>query len=275
MTELRSPSPTPAGALPVPGVTQARVLAAEWIKLRGLRSTTVAVLLTVVAVVGTGAAMAVGQLLGEAPDDGAPGTADPLGGSLSGVGVAVIAVATLGVLSVTGEYATRLIRPTLTAVPTRLPVLWAKAGVVGAVVLVTGVVSSVAAFLVAQAVLSGGDHALSLSEPGVARAVIGAGLYLAVAAVLAVGLAWVVRNTAGSVAAVLGLLWIPSLVGPLLPAGVRDRVVPWLPDNAGTAVMQVPPGEGALPPWLGLGVFALYALAALGGAALLLRRRDA
>jgi ABC-type transport system involved in multi-copper enzyme maturation permease subunit len=253
-------------------VTPGRVLASEWIKLRSLRSTRVVVALVVLAVIGLGAFMTVGELVaGTAVDGGG----DPTAGALAGVGTALFAVVALGAMSVTGEYATGTIRPTFTAVPARLPVVWAKAAVVLLGTAAVTLVAVVSAYAVAAAVRAAGGRPVALGEPGVVRALAGAALYLGVTGALAVGFGWLVRRTAGAVAAVLAFLFLPSLIVAMLPVGFRALVGPYLPDNAGSAVMSVAPAAGQLPPWTGLALYTLYAVGALLLGALVVRRRDA
>jgi ABC-2 type transport system permease protein len=181
-----SVSSTGAGT---PRVTQRRVIHSEWIKLRSLRSTWFALLAAVVLGIGLG--MLIGAL--RAHDfkqhgfDAGPGF-DPTLVSLRGIYLAQLPIAVLGVLVITGEYATGMIRATLSAVPRRLPVLWAKALVFGAVVFVLGLVTSVLAFEGGQAMLSSAGIHVGLGSPGAARAVLGGALYLTVAALLGVGL---------------------------------------------------------------------------------------
>ena len=111
---------------------------------------------------------------------------------------------------------------------------------------------------------------ISLGEPGVLRTVVGSALFLAVTAVLGVAVGSLLRSALGGIAAVFGLLYVVPLVGMLIPA-----IDPYLPSTAGAAVLQTGPSAGGLTPWVGLGVFGLYAAAALAGAAYALERRDA
>jgi hypothetical protein len=115
---------------------------------------------------------------------------------------------------------------------------------------------------------------VSLTAPGAARAVIGAALYLTGITLLGAGFGWLLRSTAGALAALFGVLVVLPVIGLLLPRSVGAAVLPYLPDNAGTAIMQLTPG-GHLGPWAGLGVFAGYVGLTLVGAAITLRRRDA
>ena len=251
-------------------VMQRRVMAAEGIKLRSTRSVRWLLVVSVLSIVAAALSTALTATLAEAPppDSGGGGT-DPLGAALTGVSFTQVLVAALGVLVVTGEYSTGLIRATLTAVPQRLPVLWAKAVVTAVVVFVAMLAAALISFLSAQAIMSA-DASVSLGDPEVLRALVGSALYLAVTAVLAVAFGWVLRSAIGAMAALFGLLFVVPLLGLLLP-----QTAPYLPTNAGSAIMQIGSPEGVLSPWAGLGVFSLYAVIGLAVAAVALVRRDA
>jgi ABC-type transport system involved in multi-copper enzyme maturation permease subunit len=259
-----------------PAVTLARVIRSEVTKLYSLRSVLVALVIAVLLIIASGVFAAVGIIVSDAPANpsGGDATADPLGGSLTGVSPAMFAVAALGVIAVTSEFTSGTIHTTFAAVPRRLMVLFGKAIALTLVVLPATVAASLAAFLGAKAVLATEQLPLSLAEPGVARAVVGAGLYLTGVALLAAGFGWLVRNTAGALAILLGLLVVVPVVGFFLPPAVARVVVPLLPNNAGTAIMQINSGD-MLPPWTGIGVFYLYAAVVLALAVLAVRRRDA
>ncbi len=264
---LRTPPASVAGAR----VTQRRVVAAEAIKLRSLRSTRWIVVVSVLSIVAAGVFPALGVLLaGLDPSGGDGGGPDATGGALTGVSFTQLLVAALGILAVTTEYATGLIRATFTAVPTRLPVLWGKAALVAAVTFVATLAAALIAFFSAKLVLAAADVTISLTAPGVIRAVVGAALVLALTGVLGVAFGTLVRSATGALAALFGLLFVLPLLGMLLP-----QVDPYLPSNAGAAVMQTGSAAGGLSPWAGLAVFALYAAVALTAAAVTLTRRDA
>ena len=257
-------------------VTQARVLRSEWTKLRTQPSVFWSLLATMILVAGFGI---VYSLVRETrPPHGAAAIAafDPAGVSLSGVQLAQIAVGVLGVLLITSEYATGLIRTTLAAVPRRLPTLWGKAAVVTGAVVAVSVPAAVAVFLAGQAILGRQHLSVSFSAPGVARAVIGGALYLAVAALLGLALGALLRSTAGGIAALFGLLFaVPILVG-FLPGSLADEIGKYLPGTAGLAVTTVHPDPAtSLGPWTGFGVFCAYALVLLAAAAVRMRRGDA
>jgi ABC-2 type transport system permease protein len=272
MTTTDRPSTASSVSSPVvAGVTHRRVLAAEAIKFRSVRSTWWLLAVSGLSIVAAGVSPSLTVAMSGVQASGGPGDqVDPTGGALSGISFTQLLIAALGVLVVTGEYSTGLIRATFTAVPRRLPVLWAKAGVAAVATFVAALLAASTAFLTAQAILSGTGAPISLTTPGVTRAVVGSALYLAVTGVLAVAFGTLLRSAIGAMAAVFGLLFVTPLLGLLVP-----RIDPYLPSNAGAAVMQTGPPDGGLPPWVGLGVFALYAAAALAAAAAALVRRDA
>jgi hypothetical protein len=255
-------------------VTFPRVTRAEWIKLVSLRSSWITVAAAVVAVVALGALVSyVTNTHWDHMSAGERAGFDPVGRSLGGVELAQLAIGVLGVLVVTGEYATGMIRSSLMAVPRRLPVLGAKLLVYTACTFVLMIASAFVAFLLGQQLL--GTHGTTLGAPHALRAVIGVALYLAVVAALAVGLGFVLRSTAGGIAALVGLLLVLPGVGRLLPDTWQPHVLPYLPSNAGASVFQLHPDTGMLGTWAGFGVFCAWAAAALLLGAVLLRRRDA
>src|SRR6059058_4919939 len=162
-------------------VTQLRVFRSEWTKLRSVRSTRWSLLAAVGFTIGI-AALACAVVSHHWPQMSARDRADfhPLEPNLAGVQLAQLALGVLGVLVITAEYSTGMIRATMTAVPKRLPVLWAKAFVYGLVTAALMIPAVVVAFFVGQAILSTQHINTTFTHPGVARAVIGAALYLTV-----------------------------------------------------------------------------------------------
>jgi ABC-2 type transport system permease protein len=268
---------TDAPVRPAAGrITHARVLHSEWVKLRTLRSTFWTLLSAGVALTGLGPLFsAVTAQRWEHASAAWRAQVDPTALSLVGFFLAQLAVGVLGVLVITGEYSTGMIRATLAAVPRRLPVLWAKAAVFAAVVWALTTAASLAAFLTGQALMASTGAAASLGDPGVLRAVLGTGLYLTVVGLLSVGIGTLVRSTAGGTAAVFGLLLVVPEVVRVLPPSWSGRIGPYLPSNAGHALSVLAPDRYTLAPWTGFAVFCLYAAAALAGAAVALKRRDA
>jgi ABC-type transport system involved in multi-copper enzyme maturation permease subunit len=202
---------------------------------------------------------------------------DPAAYSLSGFFLAQLAIGVLGVVVIASEYATGSIRSTFAAAPQRVGVLAAKAAVFGAVAAATGIVSALAAFFTGQALLAGQGIGTTIGGPGALRSVIGAGLYLAVLGLLALGLGTLIRRTAGAIATVAGLIIILPVLVQGLPSTWQAAITRYLPSVAGQAVIGrtkfAPPGQ-LLPPWAGFALFCAYTAAVLTAAALTLNRRD-
>ena len=257
-------------------VTPARVVHSEWIKFRSLRSSWLTLLAAVVAVVGFGALICWVTVNRwdrlPAPERLSFSAAEQ---SLKGFYLAQLAVGVLGVLLVTGEYSTGTVRATLAAVPRRLPVLWAKAAVFAAVTLVLTAAACLTAFLLGQALLAGHHLDTTLSAPGATRVVFGTALYLTVIGLLAIGVGALIRNTAGGVATVLGLLLVLPVLVEVLPGSWRDHLLPYLPSTAGQSLVTLHVQSPMPAPWTGFAILCLYAAATLAGGAVLLRHRDA
>jgi ABC-type transport system involved in multi-copper enzyme maturation permease subunit len=266
-------------------VTQLGVIRSEWIKLRTLRSTWYSLLVTVVFVVGLGVLFSAlrAHRFNQDRAQGAIGPGprfgdflDPTLVSLRGVFLAQLAIGVLGVLVITGEYSTGMIRSSIAAVPHRRPVLIAKALVFGVTALILTEIAAFAAFLLGQLALKSTHFQADLGTHDALRAVIGAGLYLTLIGLLAIGLGFMIRNTAGAIAAVFGIVLVLPLLANALPTPYSTDVSKYLPLNAGTQIlMTLNPDHSQLSPWAGIGITALYALAALIAGAIVLTRRDA
>ncbi len=262
-------APAQAGLAPL----FAGVLRSEARKLATVRSTIWALLAAVAFNVITAALL--GALLPGHLSAHQKAVIDSVRVSLGGLHLSQVAVGLLGVLAVTGEYSSGMIRATLAAVPQRRLLLTAKALVLTAAVAVTGIAACLAAYLAFQAFLPAGDALrTTLAGPGVLRAVTGAGLYLTVLALLGFGLGAVLRSSAGAVAVLFGVLFVPSLLAALLPPSWQDTIGRYLPMNAGDTIYTVRPEAHMLGPWAGFGVFCLYAAAALAAGFVLIGRRD-
>ena len=259
----------------IPGLNSAHIVRSEWTKLRSVRSTGYALLAAVAMLIGFGIIDCSATVSNWATLPAKEkATFDPLLASLRGVDGAQLAIGVLGVLVITGEYTTGMIRSTFTAVPKRLPVLWAKATIFGSVSLALTVPAVLIAFFASQSILDGQHISIAFSHPGVPRAVIGAALYVTVSGVFALGLGAVIPNTAGAITTFIAIiLIIPALV-TVLPPSIRDAIGPYLPTSAGNAITSIHPAPHTLAPWTGFGVLCAYAAASLIGAALLLRHRD-
>jgi ABC-2 type transport system permease protein len=221
----------------------------EWIKLCTVRSTYWTLLLTVVGMAGFGALLTAAYARHYSA--AARRAFDPAAYSLSGFFLAQLAISVLGVTFITSEYATGSIRSTFTAAPQRVCVLAAKTAGFGAVAAATGIVSSFAAFFTGQALLAGKGIGTTIGGPGSLRSVIGAGLYLAVLGLLALGLGTLIRRTAGGIAAIVGLVIILPVLVQGLPSAWQAAISRYLPSAAGQAVIGrtkfTPPGQ-LLPP---------------------------
>lgn len=278
MTATATTTTAPAAArtpgVAVTPVSVRSVARSEWIKFRTLRSSWIVLAATVVAVVGIG--MLVSYFTKTHWSSLRPGERagfNAVDRSLTGVNLAELTVGVLGVLFVSGEYGTGMIRSTLAAAPTRVPVLVAKAAVFAVVTFVSSIVATVVAFAAGQGLL--GPHGVGWGAPGAVRAVFGAALYLTVVGLLGVALGFLVRSTAGGIGALFGLLLILPVIFEALPSSWNQTVGPYLPSNAGGALWSLHSDHPMLAPWAGFGVFCAWAAAGLILAAVLLRRRDA
>jgi ABC-2 type transport system permease protein len=276
MSTTTSPTRVRQRTSPPKTVTQARVILSEWTKLRSLRSTVFSLLAAAVFIIGLSVLVPSVTVAHWPPHDPREAAGfDPTSRSLAGVFLAQLAIGVLGVLLITGEYATGMIRATLSAVPARLPVLWAKASVFATVTLVLTVPAVFCAFLVGQSILTAKHLQTSLGDPGVLRAVFGAALYLTVVGLLGLALGALLRNTAGGISALFGVLFVIPIIVRFLPSSWSDPINKYLPSTAGEAITHVHADPTALAPWTGFGLFCGYVVAVLILAAVTLRRRDA
>jgi ABC-2 type transport system permease protein len=252
------------------------VLKAEWIKLRSLRSSKWTLFALVVVTVGLGALITA--------EAGAhwnhfsaadKRTWDPTNQSLVGAAFGELAVAVFGVLAVTAEYSSGTIRSSVAAVPRRTPLVLAKAVVYGGVSLVVGEVISFASYFLGQALLSGKAPVSHIGDPGVFRAVSMTGGYLALVCLMAIGIGFALRHTAGAIASLVGVLIVLPTVISALPAGVQNAVERFMPEQIAAsstgAVLAEPHFFG---PWTGLAMLCLYAALAMGLGAWRFLRQD-
>jgi hypothetical protein len=258
-------------------VTQARVAASEWTKFVSLRSTRwslgIGVLLTILFPV-LFAFVTRSHWATMSPHERADRS--PLDIALAGVNVAQLAIAVLGVLVISGEYSTGMIRSTLIAVPKRLPVLWAKIGVYALVSFVLILPAVLAAFFASQAILDG-KHILQISfgDPGVARSVIGGAVYVMLVGIFALGIGAIVRSTAGGIATFAGIFFVLPPLMNILPTSWNNAITKYLPSEAGRQLFSLTTGAHSLSPlWGGL-LMVGYCAAVVAIAAVLLVRRDA
>jgi ABC-2 type transport system permease protein len=254
-------------------VTQARVVRSEWTKFRSLRSTLYTLGMAVVLMVGLAAifsAITAVQAGGFKPGETALTTS--LGSAL----FAQLAVGVLGVLMISGEYSTGSIRSSLTAVPRRLPMLWAKLAVFAGAVLSTMLVATFLSFFAGQALLGRTGMSVSLSDPAALRSIVGAALYLTVVGLTGLALGALLRNTAAAISTVVVVFFVLPPLTLLLPAAWAAHFVQYLPSVAGGRLFSGTLGvTDPLSPWTGFAVMSSYAVVLFGLAAWRLRHVDA
>ena len=257
-------------------VTQVRVALSEWTKFHSLRSTRwslgAGMLLTVafpiIFAFVTDARW--GQM---SPHERA--SRSPLDIALAGVNVAQLAIAVLGVLVISGEYSTGMIRATFTAVPKRLPVLWAKLGVFGAVSFALMVPAVLAGFFASQAILAQKDILqIPFSQAGVPRVLLGGALYVMLVGIFALGLGAIVRNTAGGISTFAGIFFVIPPLMNILPTSWNNAASKYLPSEAGRQLFALQHAPNTLTPTAGGLLMLGYCAVVVAIAAVLLRRRD-
>ena len=293
-------APTPLAMPQPPGrVGLRRAMAAEWTKLWSVRSTTWTLVATGVAVVGL-------CILSTATVNSSEIIGDPTRRSLIGIFLGQLIFGVLGVLVMSAEYGTGTIRATLSAVPRRPVVLSAKILVFGAVAVVVSEIFAFSAFAIGQAILSAKKSAAaaivqpaqqfgvriphniqaalshgsaSLGQPGVLRAVVGAGLYLAVLGLLALGLATIIRHTAGAISAFVGVVLVLPVIVQALPTSISNALARYLPANIGLVMFSTHGAPDRVGPafsaWVGFALLALYTGVTLGIGCWVLVHRDA
>jgi ABC-2 type transport system permease protein len=272
-----APGASPAAA---PQVGFARLLLTEWTKIRSVRSTVWT--LIIFAVVSVGLTTLFTWLTIRAFDAGrgerrsATIAADPVGFILgTGLGLGQLAICVLGAMVITTEYSSGTIRASLLAVPRRIPILIAKCVVYAALVFVVAEVVSFACFFIGAAIVHS-HFQVSLSQPGVTRAVIGSGLYLTVLGLFALAIGALIRHTAGAIAAVIGLVLVIFPLTSLLPYSWGEHIHAYTPTIAGQLITSDQAQAGQLlTPWQGFGVFCGWTALLLIVGAYLLKRRDA
>ncbi len=261
-------------------VTQLGVIRSEWIKLRSLRSTWFCLLAAVVITDGLamlfGAAQAYQIIHGGDPKHRLIFGLDATQVSLSGVFLAQLAIGVLGVLVITGEYSTGMIRSSVAAVPRRYPLLVAKSVVFSTVTFAVSLLAAFVGFLLGQQTLMSTHLQATLSTPGAVRAIFGAAVYLALIGLLAVGIGFLVRNTPAAIAALFAIVLVLPLLTNTLPTPYSTDVAKFLPLNAGGQIIATSGTDpNLLGPWAGIGVTAVYAAVALVAGLFVLNRRDA
>ncbi|GAA3205273.1 ABC transporter permease [Streptomyces sp. XM83C] len=270
------------GSRPVSGGRGPRfgnLMLSEWTKIRSVRSTVWSLaILVVLTLVFTALFMQMGVSNWDKADAAqqAEMRLDPTGTILgSGILLSQLAVCVLGVMAIASEYSTGMIRASLLAVPRRVPVLAAKGAVFALLVLAVGEVTAFGSFFLGAPILDS-KAPVSLGDPGVLRAVVGCGLYLALLGLFALAVGAIIRHTAAGITVVVGFVLVITPMAGLLPGSVGEHIHAWLPTQAGFMITQQHSRAGdLLGPWEGLGVLALWTGVLLAVAAVQMRRRDA
>ena len=262
-------------------------LRSEFTKIRSVRSTYWTLLMLFVVSVGIGAAISAVVAGGwsQPPPPLPPGAPPPppdiyeatqvsLAGMLV-LGQLIIVV--FGALVLSAEYSTGMIRTSLIAMPRRIVIYVAKAVAVAAVALAVSLATAFTAFYLGQALLARSHHSATLAEPGVLRAVIGSALYLTLCGLLALAAAAIIRNTAGTITAMIGLLFVLPVLVNVLPYGWQDDLVRWLPTSAARAISATVGRQDPhlFSPWGQFAVFAIYTAVLLVVGGILFRKREA
>lgn len=274
MTATAPQQTLPAAA---PRLAFHRVVRSEWIKLRTLRSTVWSYLIVIVMAVGLSALMASTPHTGASQLEAASQARLLAQTSTVGLAFGQLVVAVLGVLVISGEYSTGMIRSTLAAVPKRLPALWAKAVVLFVATFVIGVVSTVLAFFASLSIFSGDGVSANLFDPNVYLILLGSAFYLAVLSVFSLGIGAILRNSAGGISVSLGIILLLPTLWSLIPWDWARDAYRYLLTNAGNDLYSARPAgdPNGLEPWQDALVILVWTAVSLAGAALLLKRRDA
>lgn len=251
------------------------VLRSEWTKIRSVQSTvwTLGLAFAVSLALGALISIVTRTTFNDMPARDRAAF-DPTFVSFAGMGIGQLAMIVFGVLVVASEYSSGMIRMSLAAVPQRATFLFSKISVATVLALVIGFLTSFGAFFLGQALLGG--HRTSLGEPGVLRAVVGGGLYMGLIALFSMGVAAMLRSPMLSLGILMPFFFIVSNV--LGHVDATRKVGQYLPDQAGSRVMQVvprPDQTAPYGPWGGLAIMLAWVAAALVGGWLVIRKRDA
>jgi ABC-2 type transport system permease protein len=246
----------------------------EWQKLRTVRSTWYIVAAFAAGMIGL-AILAASHENYAHMSAASRASFDPTSSGFLGLVIGQLLLGTLGVLAITTEFSSGMIRATFAAAPSRPLVLVAKAAVLGAVTLAAGEISAFAAFLAGQAMLKAPVPHATLGQPGVLRAAAMAGTYPALIALISLGIGAIIRHTAGAICALVGMVFALPLLFFALGSSVRTVAQKFLPDTMRNSLTAVKPVAHLLSPWLTFGLLCAYALVALAAGAWVLARRDA
>lgn len=253
----------------------AQVVRSEWTKIRSVASTVWTLSLAVVVTVALGMLI---SALSRSQFDKMPVrervSFDPTFISFAGMTLGQLAMIVFGVLVVSNEYSTGMIRTSLAAVPQRGTFLFSKIAVATGLALAVGMVTSFAAFFLGQAML--GSHRTEIGDPGVLRAVLGGGFYMTLIAMFSMGVASMLRSPMLSLGILMPFFFLISNI--LGNVDATKKIGRFLPDQAGSRIMQVVPrvdDDTPYGPWGGLGIMVLWVVAAVAGGYVLLKKRDA
>ncbi|MFD3310242.1 ABC transporter permease [Streptomyces sp. NPDC058656] len=252
-----------------------QVVRSEWTKIRSVASTVWTLSLAAVVTVALGVLI---SLLSKNEFDDLSTkdqlSFDPTFISFAGMSLGQLAMIVFGVLVVSNEYSTGMIRTSLAAVPQRGTFLFSKIAVATGLAFVVALATSFVAFFLGQAML--GSHRASIGDPGVLRAVIGGGLYMTLIALFSMGVATMLRSPMLSLGILMPFFFLISAI--LGNVDATKKVGQYLPDQAGSKIMQVvTPIDDDVPygPWGGLGIMVLWVVVAVAGGYVLLKKRDA
>jgi ABC-2 type transport system permease protein len=256
-------------------------IAAEWIKLRTVRSTVITLVVALVLAVGFGA-LACERLAQHLSEFSSPFQRadymrglDPTSQSLIGNAIAQLAIGALGVLVVTSEFGSGMIRASIIAMPQRQRWIGAKLAVFTGVALVVGQLLTFTSFWVGQAMLSSQHAGVSLGHPGVLKSVVATGLYVALVGLLGATLGLIIKHTAGALTTLLGAIFVLPAITSAFPEPLQGHVARFLPESIGERAATVGQLSERFSTWEGIALMAGYALILFVVGSVLLQRRDA
>jgi ABC-2 type transport system permease protein len=278
------------------GVTFGGVLRAEWIKLWSLMSTRILLLLTLVAIIGVGALAVLirytylNEMAGRARGQGQTMTPEMMEQSFppgsgfelynlpnAGLQIGILILGSLAVLFMSSEYATGMVRSTMTAVPTRTPAFVAKAIILAVISYVIATVAGAVTFLIAMPVFRGLGFHLDWSTDGVLYSLFTGGLYVAGVALIGLSLGTLLRNSAGGITVLVGIFFVLSIAAgfmTFIPGEFWKYVPQYIPSEAGGRFLSIGHTDGVIDPWHGGLLFLGYVLLFLVPAMIALKKRD-